>query len=405
MRKVNHFLFLSFAIILGCLFLYRGEAEAAGADYYKKYSIDEYDIEEYTIKLEAKCKLTVSIDCPYAASNEEDDDWDDEYWDDEEDDDWDDLDGVYVAISDSDDDEVYEKFIEDAGITKRTVTLPAGKYTLYIDSDLPCTVTLSGEYIPELSAKKMTLEAGKSKSLKVKGISRKVSWKSSNKSIATVSNKGVVKAKKAGKVTITATCRNKKLQCKVTVTLSYNDISKKMKAYAKKNKNFYFENVNYLLSGKKCRLYGKKVSEYKVREEDGIITEAQPCIELRKYNGKTELHFRMFVKLWRVSYGSVDMLPTLIQVSTSNRNIVLKSDSGNTDVRYDYETGCDIAERLDECTISKTNNKSLKKFETMLGQNSLMIKVRCLAGTYFEANVNADARKSWKKLVKVYRTL
>ena len=45
-------------------------------------------------------------------------------------------------------------------------------------------------------------------------------WKSSNTKVATVTSKGVVKAKKAGTVTITATAKDgsgKKATCKVTV--------------------------------------------------------------------------------------------------------------------------------------------------------------------------------------------
>lgn len=68
-----------------------------------------------------------------------------------------------------------------------------------------------------LSAKKISLPKGKTKKLKLKNASGKIKWSSSKKSIATVSAKGLVKAKKAGKTVITATYRNKKYKCSVTV--------------------------------------------------------------------------------------------------------------------------------------------------------------------------------------------
>lgn len=55
-----------------------------------------------------------------------------------------------------------------------------------------------------LNQKKLTLQVGQRKRLKVKGTSKKVKWFSSNKKVATVSKKGVVKAKKKGKAVITA---------------------------------------------------------------------------------------------------------------------------------------------------------------------------------------------------------
>ena len=53
---------------------------------------------------------------------------------------------------------------------------------------------------PALSKKKAVITVGKILTLKVKNISKKtkVTWKSKNKKIATVSKKGKVKAKKAG---------------------------------------------------------------------------------------------------------------------------------------------------------------------------------------------------------------
>ena len=72
-----------------------------------------------------------------------------------------------------------------------------------------------------LNKKKVTIKKGKKVTLKAtvtpKG-SSKVTWKTSNKKVATVTSKGVVKGVKKGKATITAkTSNGKKATCKVTV--------------------------------------------------------------------------------------------------------------------------------------------------------------------------------------------
>ena len=69
----------------------------------------------------------------------------------------------------------------------------------------------------KLNKTKATITVGKTVTLKVKNTKKKVKWSSSNKRIATVSSKGKVKGKKAGKVTITAKIGKKKYKCKVTV--------------------------------------------------------------------------------------------------------------------------------------------------------------------------------------------
>lgn len=62
--------------------------------------------------------------------------------------------------------------------------------------------------------KKLTLKAVKTPVT----ATSKITWKSSNSKIATVTSKGVVKAKKRGDVTITAYSSNgKKAKCKVRV--------------------------------------------------------------------------------------------------------------------------------------------------------------------------------------------
>ncbi len=68
-----------------------------------------------------------------------------------------------------------------------------------------------------ISQKKLTLEVGKSKVLKITGTKSKVTWKSSKSTVAAVSKTGKVTAKKAGKATITATVDKKKYTCTVTV--------------------------------------------------------------------------------------------------------------------------------------------------------------------------------------------
>ena len=70
----------------------------------------------------------------------------------------------------------------------------------------------------KLNKKKLTLRKGKTKKLVLKNADGKITWKSSKKSVASVSRTGVVTAKKSGKATITAKYNGEKYKCKVTVT-------------------------------------------------------------------------------------------------------------------------------------------------------------------------------------------
>lgn len=80
---------------------------------------------------------------------------------------------------------------------------------------LKCTVNVE---TPKISAKSASITIFKTKTLKVSGTKQKVTWKSSNKNIATVNKNGKITAKKLGTATITATVGSqKKYTCKVTV--------------------------------------------------------------------------------------------------------------------------------------------------------------------------------------------
>lgn len=82
---------------------------------------------------------------------------------------------------------------------------------------------------PKLSSKKITINVGQKKKLKVKNFKKKkkIKWSSKNKAIATVNKKGKVVGKKKGKTTIIAKAGKKKLKCKVVVKKAKKSSNKK----------------------------------------------------------------------------------------------------------------------------------------------------------------------------------
>ncbi len=104
-------------------------------------------------------------------------------------------------------------------VTKKGVVKGLKKGTATVTAKIgkkryKCKVTVES---PKLSSTKRTVTAGTSFALKLNGTRRTVKWYTSNKKIATVSKKGVVKTLKAGKVNVTAKVGGKKYVCKVTV--------------------------------------------------------------------------------------------------------------------------------------------------------------------------------------------
>lgn len=106
------------------------------------------------------------------------------------------------------------------GTTKLTLVIYGKEFTINLK-----VVSL------KLSATSLLLSPKQTKQLKVKGISGKVTWKSSNKKMVSVNSKGKVKAKKLGNVIITAKIEDCKLGCVVSVTTAKK---KKVIARAKK---------------------------------------------------------------------------------------------------------------------------------------------------------------------------
>jgi uncharacterized protein YjdB len=78
--------------------------------------------------------------------------------------------------------------------------------------ELKCRV-----HVIDISREKLVLKIGKSYRLKMKGAGAFTSWKSSDKSVATVTLFGTVTAKRKGKTVITAKVKGRTLKCTVTV--------------------------------------------------------------------------------------------------------------------------------------------------------------------------------------------
>lgn len=107
------------------------------------------------------------------------------------------------------------------------------KLVLFLTAVAMCLVVIGGVATPASAATKpkklklnktsVSIEVGAKTTLKVKSAtpskaSKSVKWTTSNKKVATVTSKGVVKGVKAGKATITATSKlNKKVKAKCTV--------------------------------------------------------------------------------------------------------------------------------------------------------------------------------------------
>lgn len=97
---------------------------------------------------------------------------------------------------------------------------------------LPVTSISAASKKVKLNKTKATIYVGKTVTLKLGNNKRKVKWSTSNKKVATVSKKGKVTGKKAGKTIITAKVGKKKYKCKITVKKKYNrKITEKDKQY------------------------------------------------------------------------------------------------------------------------------------------------------------------------------
>lgn len=126
---------------------------------------------------------------------------------------------------------------------------------LYMLAFVPLQAFAATKASIKLSTNSCTITVDSTKKLEatVTGKSTKVTWKSSNTKVATVSSAGKITAKKAGKATITAKANGKTAKCVVTVkAVNYKSLYKKFLAkssVAADTRNikpgyFYLLNIN-----------------------------------------------------------------------------------------------------------------------------------------------------------------
>ena len=172
---------------------------------------------------------------------------------------------------------------------------------------LPAT-NASAAAKPKLNKKSATIYVGKTVSLKLKNNKKKVKWTSSNKKVATVSNKGKVKGKKAGKATITAKVGNKKYKCKITV----------------KAKKKHAKHITYTTTSVKkkianaCMDYGKfkSDSDGDYYYLDNIVTTSDLCVYVQvRYIPSDDI-----IKIESLSGTSSSDLRYLVEIVIENVN-------------------------------------------------------------------------------------
>lgn len=157
-----------------------------------------------------------------------------------------------------------------AGTAKVTVTTKAGATAI-------CTVKVQKAKVVTKSlsmAKKLTAAKGTSVTLTVTRnpitATEKITWKTSNKKVATVKN-GKVTFKKAGKVTITATANKKSAKCAITVKNPSVKL-KSTKATIKVKKTAQIVIKSTFPAGDKVKAYKSSNTKVATVSKKGVVT-------------------------------------------------------------------------------------------------------------------------------------
>lgn len=161
---------------------------------------------------------------------------------------------------------------------------------------LSSTTASAKKKSPSLNKKSISIYVGNKYKLKLKNSSKSAKWTSSIKKIATVSSKGktvTVKAKKAGKVKITAKIGKKKLYCKVTVKVKKKKVTTPTLGSRTNPRSAYTYYVTDVYDyGTKLGRFGIKLNRYCNGDNANVIAAKNEYNTVPSY-GEEYLYFNM----------------------------------------------------------------------------------------------------------------
>lgn len=212
---------------------------------------------------------------------------------------------------------------------KAVITAKVGKSTYR------CNVTVES---PKISKKSATVYVNKTIILKMNNTTRKVTWTSKDKTIATVTSKGVVKGKKAGTTTITAKVGSKKYTCKVTV--------KKQTSTADKEKAAVLKRINQErkaqgLSALKMDSTLNKAADARAKELVKLFSHTRPdgtsCFTILD-DAKYRVSYTMAGENIAAGYSNAEEVMTGWMNSDGHRANILKSGYDKVGIGYYYNS-------------------------------------------------------------------
>ena len=219
-----------------------------------------------------------------------------------------------------------------------------------------------------LKEKKASIVVGKTTTIKVKsfkGISNKnIAFSSSDKKVATVSSKGKVTGKKAGKATITVTSLiNKKVKAVFKVTVKTADMADT--DYSEKGKG------KIVLAENSVTLYPEK-SFHKIYDHCGDAE------TLEYYTEDYISHDRFIGKQLLVQKEKYGQAQIRVKSITGVKSNAISYKSSNTSVAAVSSTGFVTPKKVGTATItvtSKANKKVQAKYKVTVKKNDMVLAV------------------------------